>query len=382
MKQYNTMKHQICKNCVMDTTDPNIKFDENGVCERCNDFNTKILPNWDFGKNKQKDLEAIVSKIKKAGKGKKYDCLLGLSGGFDSSYLLHFAVKDLGLRPLVFHVDAGWNTPFAVDNIKKITTKLGIDLKIETMNWDEMREMQLAFFKAGVPHLDTPQDLAFVSVLDNYAKKHNIKYVLNGGNISTEVIVNPSSWSYWGTDNIHNQDIIKKFCSISIKDFPFTNIFRRKILMPYIYGVKVVKLLNYTPYIKNEIEALLVEEYDYVPYGQKHFEDILTKFLEGYWLPERFGYDVRLPQLSSLVLTKQLTREQAVEILTKKPLTDQEAKALFAQVAQMLHISEEELQTYFTMPLKTYRDYKHRDRLYAIGATAMRWLGLDKLIRK
>ena len=260
--------------------------------------------------------------------------------------------------------------------------KLGVELKIEKLNWNEVRDMQLAFFKSGVPHLDTPQDHAFVAVLDNYAKKYNIRYVLNGGNISTEVIVNPNSWGYWGTDIIQINDILKKYATIPMETYPFTSIFRRKVLMPYIYGVKVLKLLNYIPYIKKDAEALLIKEYGYVPYGQKHFEDILTKFLEGYWLPKRFGYDVRKPQFSSLILTGQMTRQEAIEKLKNPPLTEEEGVLLFKQVADILEISEKELQSYFDIPLKTYKDYKNQDYLFDLGSKILYLMKLDKLIRK
>ena len=374
--------YQICNNCVMDTSDPNIKFDEKGVCKRCNDFYNHILPMWNKGEGKQNELNTLVNKIKKAGKGKQYDCILGISGGFDSSYMLHFAVKELGLRPFVFHVDAGWNIPFAEENIKKMVAKLGVEFKAEVINWEQVRDFQLAFFKSGVPHLDIPQDIAFISVLDKYATKHNIKYILNGGNISTEVIVNPNAWGYWGTDMRHIKDIIKRFGNVDMKNYPFTNIIRRKIIMPYIKGVKVVKLLNYVPYIKKDAEKVLIDEYGYVPYEQKHFEDTLTKFLEGYWLPKRFGYDVRRPQLSSLILTGQMTRNEAIEKLKNPPISEDEAADLFEQVAKKLEISTEELQNYFTMPLKSYKDYKNQQSLFAIGAKIMYWLKLDKLIRK
>lgn len=374
--------YQICANCVMDTSDPNIKFDEKGVCERCNQYYTQILPIWNKGENKTKELNAIVEKIKKSGRGKPFDCLLGMSGGFDSSYMLHFAIRELGLRPLVFHVDAGWNTPFAEENISKMVRKLGVKLHIEKINWEEERDFQLAYFKSGVPHLDIPQDLAFVSVLDNYAKKNGIKYILNGGNISTEVIVNPQSWGYWGTDMKHNRDIIRRFGTVSMKTYPFTNIFKRKVVMPYIHGVRVVKLLNYIPYIKKDAEKLLQEEYDWTPYPQKHFESYMTKFIEGYWLPERFGYDVRRPQFSSLILTGQMTREEALKRLENKPIPEEEAEELFGRIASMLEISTNELKSYLDMPLKTYRDYKHQDYLFDLGARIMYWIKLDKLIRK
>lgn len=366
----------------MDSSDPNIKFDEKGFCDRCNQYYNEILPTWNYGLKKEAELNKIVEQIKNNGKGKEYDCLLGMSGGFDSSYMLHFAIKELGLRPLVFHVDAGWNTPFAENNIAKMVEKLGVDLMIEKINWDEERDFQLAFFKSGVPHLDIPQDLAFVAVLDNYAKKHKIKYILNGGNISTEVIVNPQSWAYWGTDMKHNRDIINRFGSVPMKTYPFTNVFKRKVIMPYIHGVKVVKLLNYIPYIKKDAEKLLQDEYGWTPYPQKHFESYMTKFIEGYWLPERFGYDVRRPQLSSLILTGQMTREEALKRLESKPISEEESKELFEKIATMLEISTDELKSYMEIPLKTYKDYKHQDYLFNFGSKIMYKLKLDKLIRK
>jgi hypothetical protein len=230
--------------------------------------------------------------------------------------------------------------------------------------------------------LDTPQDNAFVAVLDKYAKKYGIKYVLNGGNISTEVIVNPNSWSYWGTDIVHNKDIAKRFGTIPLHTYPFTSVLRRKLLMPYIHGIKVVKLLNYVPYIKKDAEAVLKHEYDYQSYQQKHFEDILTKFLEGYWLPKRFGYDVRRPQYSSLILTGQMTRSEAVAALKEAPLNSEDEKQLFAEVAELLKIKLSELQTYFDLPKKTYKDYKNNAWVFSIGAKAMYYLKLDKLLRK
>lgn len=373
---------QICTNCVMDTTDPSITFNEKGVCMRCEQYYNDILPSWNKGENQEAELQKLVSEIKKAGEGKQYDSLLGLSGGFDSSYMLHFAIKELGLRPLVFHVDAGWNTPFSEENIRKLVDKLGVDLKVEKINWEEERDFQLAFFKSGVAHLDIPQDLAFVAVLDKYAKKHNLKYILNGGNISTEVIVNPQSWAYWGTDMKHNRDIIDKFGTVPMKTYPFTNVLQRKIVMPYIHGIKVVKPLNYTPYIKKDAEALLKREYGWEPYPQKHFESYMTKFIEGYWLPKRFGYDVRKPQFSSLILTEQMTRDEALQRLKHDPIPEDEAKELFSRIAKMLEISEEELTKYFEMPLKTYKDYKHQDYLFDLGSKIMFKLKLDKLIRK
>ena len=373
--------YRICTNCVMDTTDPSIVFDEKGICDKCNRFYNDILPKWNFGRGKEKELYKIVQEIKKQGKGKQYDCILGLSGGSDSSYMLHIAVKELGLRPLVIHIDSGWDAPFVQQNISNLTSKLGVDLIIEKLDIEELRIFQLAMFKSGVPHLDIPQDMAFVSLIDKYAIEKKIKYILNGGNISTEVVANPSSWGYWGTDMIHIKDILKKFGSGKLKSYPFTNIFKRKIVVPYIKKIKTVKLLNYIEYIKKDAEVLLEKEYGWRPYPQKHFESILTKFIEGYWLPERFGYDHRKAQYSSLILTRQMTREEAIEKLRNKPLSDSEIAELISIVASKLKITIDELMEYFHMPLKTYKDYKNMKVIFDFGARVLYKLGVYRLVR-
>ena len=377
-------QYQVCNHCVMDTSDENIVFDENGVCERCNEYERFILPKWNYGKGHEDELAQLVAEIKKSGEGKPYDCIIGLSGGFDSTYLLHVAVKELGLRPFVYHVDAGWDLPLAVENIHKMCDKLGIELHVETMDWEEMRQMQIAFFRSGLPCLDVPQDCAFISMVDKFAKEIGVKYILNGGNTSTEVVVNPKSWNGTGgsaSDGRFVKDVLKHHCDIKIKHYQFTNVLKRKFWMPYVQGVKMVKILDYLPYIKKDAEALLVKEYGYIPYGQKHFEDLMTKFLEGYWLPTRFGFDIRRAQLSSLVLTKQLTREEALKILSQPPLTEEESKELFTAVAKKLEISEEELRKYHDMPLTT-RKYKNNNWLYKIGEKFMLTIGKDQLIRK
>jgi N-acetyl sugar amidotransferase len=366
----------------MDTTDPLIEFDENGICMRCKQFYNDILPMWNYGRGKEDELNELMKMVKEDGKHKEYDCLLGLSGGLDSSFMLHLAVTKLGLKPLVFHVDGGWDAEFAKENIDKMIKKLGVKLHIEKINWAEMREFQLAMFKSGVPHLDIPQDHAFVAVLDEYASKYKIKYILNGENISTEVISNPRSWSYWGTDIWQIKDILKRYAKIRFDTYPFTNIFKRKVVMPYIKGVRVLKILNYIPYFQKEAEDILIKEYNWQPYPQKHFESIFTKFLEGYWLPERFGYDVRKQQYSSLILTGQMRREEALERLKKKPLAENEAEELFEYVAKKLEISVEELEEYFKMPKKTYKDYRNIKKFIDFGAKIMYLLKLDKRIRR
>lgn len=375
---------KICNSCVMDTSDKTLTFDENGVCPRCNEYNKRILKWWNHGFGHEEELNKILNEVKKSGKGKKYDCILGLSGGLDSSYLLHLAVAKWGLRPFVFHVDAGWNLPVAETNIRKICNKLNVALHTEKVDFEEMRQMQIAFFKTGHAGLDAPQDHAFIAQVDKFSEKLGVKYILNGYNICTEIIANPASW-YEGAgptaDKTYIKDVMKKHGGFKTKNYVYTTGFKHKFWLPYVKGVKTLQLLNYIPFTKKEMVDTLVNEYGYEPYKQKHFEDLLTKFLEGWWLPTRFGYDIRKAQLSSLVVTGQMNREEALEILKTPPLSEEESKELFSQVAEKLKISEEELMSYYNLP-KKYLKYRNNEWAFKIGIKLYTILGLDKRIRQ
>ena len=331
---------------------------------------------------RSQELQKIIDKIKKEGKGKEFDCIMGMSGGADSSYLLHVAVKKYGLRPLVFHVDGGWNSELAVNNINVMIDKLGLDLYTEVINWEEMKDFQLAYFKAGLPNLDVPQDHAFVATLYNFADKHGIKYILNGGNISTECVRNPLDWLYYGTDMLQINDIRKKFSTNPMKTYPFSNVLRHKIYLRYIKGVQVVKPLNYFPYIKEEAMRLLSEEYGWKPYPQKHFESRFTKFYEGYWLPKRFGFDTRKVQYSSLILTGQMSRDEALAKLNQPAINKEDAKNDFEYIATKLGITIDELQGYMDMPLKSHNDYKNIQSMFNFGAKVMKALGMERSIKR
>ncbi len=374
----------LCSNCVMDTSDTNLTFDEKGVCPRCNDYANRIVKWWNYGNGHEAELNALISAIKCSGAGKPYDCILGLSGGLDSSYMLHLAVTRWGLRPFVFHVDAGWNLPVAEQNIRKLCQKLGVHLHVETLDFEEMRQMQLAFFRTGHAGLDAPQDHAFIAQVDKFSEKLGVKYILNGYNIATEVVSNPGSW-YEGAgptaDKTYIKDVLKQHGGFKTKKYTYTTGFRHKFWLPYVKGVKTVHLLNYIPITRQEMMDTLTREYGYEPYRQKHFEDQLTKFLEGWWLPTRFGYDIRKAQLSSLVITGQMTRDEALEILKNPPLTDEEARELFTQVAQKLGITEEELWQLHRLP-KTYRKYKNNSWAFTLGIKLYTALGLDRRIRQ
>ena len=376
--------YQVCTCCVMDTSDEDITFDENGVCMRCKEYQERILPEWNYGKGHEAELHTLLDAIKKSGEGKPYDCILGLSGGLDSSYMLHLAVTEWGLRPFVFHIDCGWNLPVAEENIKRLTDKLGVELHVEKMDWNELREMQLAWFRTGLESLDAPQDHAFIALIDRFSRELGVKYILNGYNIATEIIADPASWNKGAGptgDSTYMKDVIRKHCSIPIRHYTFTNGFKHKLYLPYVLGVKTVKPLNLVPFTRAEMIVTLSREYGYEPYGQKHFEDLITKFLEGWWSPTRFGHDIRRAQLSSLVVTGQMTRDEALKILEQPPLTEEESHELFVEVARRLEISEDELMAFHDMPECT-EHFKSQEFVYNLGIRLYELMGLEKRIRR
>ena len=374
--------YQICTNCVMDTSDPRITFDDRGVCDHCQGFYKDVLPNWHPNEKGREIFRLQVEKVKAGAKGKPFDSIMGLSGGLDSSYLLHLAVTEFGLRPLVFHVDGGWNTDIAVNNIQMLVEKLGLELFTEVIDWPEMQDFQLAFFKSGTPHLDIPQDHAFFGTMFHFARKYKIKYILNGGNFSTECIRNPKDWIYYGTDMPMINDIRRRFGTRKMEKYPFSGILYHKLYLRYFWGITVLRPLNYLPYTKAIAIKTLSEMYGWKSYPQKHFESRFTKFYEGYWMPTRFGYDTRRVQFSSLIVTKQMTREKALQELQKPPYDPATIDEEFEYIATKLGITVEELRSYHKMPLKWFRDYRNQEWLFDLGARVMKLIGLERAIKR
>jgi len=361
----------------MDTTDEKIVFDAAGVCDHCRTFRTRILQNWRTDASGRAELDRQVAQIKTAGAGRDFDCIIGMSGGIDSSYLTYLAKEELGLRPLVFHVDAGWNSQEAVNNIERMVDGLGLDLFTEVIDWEEMKDLQLAFIKAGVPHIDTPQDHAFFATMYKFAEENSVRYILTGANLSTECIRNPIEWMYYQSDAIQLRDIHRRFGTRPLEKFPVTSILRHKVILPYLKGIRVLRPLNFLPYTKADAIDLLVSKFGWQPYPQKHFESRFTRFYEGFWLPRKFGYDTRRVQFSSLILTGQMTREEALAQLSRPALDDETAAHEFEYVATKLGITVAELRGYFEGPNHTYRDYRSQQSIYAVGARIMKMLGLE-----
>lgn len=371
--------YQICTKTIMDTSDPKIIFDENGISDYYHNFHNVMLPNWHTGERGMKELMAVSEKIKKEGVGKDFDCIIGVSGGLDSSYGVYVAKEIMGLRPLIFHVDAGWNTQQAVGNIEKLVDGLGLDLYTEVINWEEMKDLQVSFLKSQISDQDLPQDYAFFSGLYKFARKNKIRYVLTGSNMSTECCREPEEWGgYAGIDTTLLNDIHNKFGKKTLKTFPLVDILSYKIYYRYVLGMQVFKPLDMLPYIKEDAEKLLEEKFGWQKFQHKHHESRFTRFYEDYWLPRKFGYEKRRAHFSSLILTGQMTREEALERIAKPEMDEQFLRQEFEYVANKLDLTVDELQKIFEGENKTYRNYKNKKFIIELGTKVMRLLGLEK----
>lgn len=364
----------------MDTTDPSIVFDDHGSCQYCSNFKATIRPNWNTETKGQAQLSQMADAIKTIGKGKDFDCIIGLSGGLDSSYAAYVAKEKMGLRPLLFHVDAGWNTDQAVGNIEKLVDGLGLELYTDVVNWEAVKRMQVAFLRSGIPDQDLVQDAAFFTGLYRFARKYEIRHIITGSNFSTECCREPEEWGgYLGIDKTLFGDIWKK-CGDGkpIDDFPLVDILVYKILYQKVLGMKVHHPLNLVPYVKRDAEDELERRFGWQRFRHKHHESRFTRFYEDYWLPRRFGYEKRRAHFSSLIMTEQMTREQALERISRPEMDEHFLRQEFEYVAHKLSLTVDELQQLFDMPKKTYRDYKNKRDLIGFGANILRKMGLEK----
>ena len=360
----------------MDTTDSKIEFDENGVCDHCRNFDKNIKPYWNPKENKIEELLAIAEEIRNAGKGRDYDCILGLSGGADSSYLAYVAKEIMHLRPLVFVVDTGWNLNVAVENIEKIVKGLDLDMYTEVVNWKEMADLQLAMFKSQISSQDLPQDHAIFAGLYNYATKHHIKYVLTGSNSATEFIRPPVEWLYMN-DLRMLRDIHRKFGRISLKTYPQCGMFKYRILYRYVYGMKRVYPLDYVVYNKAEAEFMLHEKFGWTKYENKHYENVFTRFFEGYYLPHKFGYDTRKNVYSNQILAGTMTREEAIRLL-EQPAYDEEMMEQDKEyIAKKLGISAQEFDSIIEGENRAPQDYKNIYGLIKLAVKISKCLGVE-----
>jgi len=354
--------YQICTKTVMDTVgDPDITFDENGVCNYYYEFTSKLKIRVPLAEEAPKQLEAIVEKIKQSGKGKQYDCIIGVSGGVDSTYTA-WLVKQLGLCPLAVHLDNGWNSELAVKNIERILDKLDIDLYTEVLDWEMFKDLQLSFLKASTPDGEIPTDHAILAVLYRIAARYGIKYIVSGMNFRNEGML-PPSWARGYLDWKYIKGVQKKFGKQSLKKFPHLPI-HEFLYHNLVRGIRSVSFINYIDFNKDEAMKLIQDELGWVYYGGKHYESIYTRFYQAYILPNKFKIDKRKAHLSCLVMsTGEVTRQEALEAL-KKPTADPKMIAEDREyVIKKLDLTEDEFEEIMTRAPKTILDYPNNHSL-------------------
>ena len=359
-----------CKRCIMDNVnDPDLQLDENGICNHCHNYDEAIkrLP------KKEKAAEHFkqtIAAIKADGVNKKYDCIIGVSGGVDSTYLAYLA-KQNGLRPLLMHCDNGWDSELSVKNINNICDKTGFDLQTYVLDWEEFRDIQLAFFKAGVVDIELPYDYALIITTYKEALKNNIKYVLTGHNVVTEGTLLPQSWRQEKTDIVNIKAIHKQFGNLPTKTFPYFSFARQYMVNR---KLKFISLLNYTDYNKTEVKKTIIEKLGWRDYGGKHYESIFTRFYQGYILKEKFHIDKRQFHLSVLVQSGQMTREEALYEYSLPAYNADQLVEDKAYVMKKLGFTEETFDAYLKAPIKSHEEYPTIQKYWDIYFKAIKVL--------
>lgn len=358
----NQRAYQICTRCVMDTTDPDITFNEKGECNHCTDFISTRSKYQYQGQSSDEALKAQIEQIKKDGKGKEYDCVLGLSGGIDSSYAAYIA-KDLGLRVLAVHMDNGWNSEEAVQNIKNIARKLDIDYESYVLDWTEFKDLQLSFLKASVPEAETPTDIAIPASWHIVAAKYGVKHIISGGNFATEGIL-PRLWHYNAKDTKYLKHIQKTFGTRKLKKFPLFG-FEKEMYYKLVKGIRITYLLNYVPYEKDQAMEFLKEKLEWKYYGGKHYESKYTGFIQSYYLYSKFGIDYRRATFAAQICNGIISRDEAMKELEKPSFDPEKVKVEKEYIAKKLGVSMQELDEIIARPAKYYRDYPNDEKRLA-----------------
>ena len=355
-KNYSNNKLITCKRCVMDSSVNDIFFDSNGFCNYCHELIDLINQKKILGHNEYSLLPNKIREIKNASLGKKYDCIIGVSGGVDSSYVLVKAI-EFGLKPLAVHMDNGWNSELAQNNISNLVQKLGVDLYTHVIDWEEYRSMMQAFFDAGVIDIELLYDNAMLAVNYSLARKYKVKFILGGTNTSTEGMRIPPEWNWFKYDKKNIKSIVKRFSKVKIKTFPLIGL-TDYFVNEFILKINWISILDLMEYKKDEALNILVKNYDYKPYPYKHYESIFTRFYQGYLLHKKFGVDKRRNHLSTLIVNNQLAREAAINDLNNIPYPSSDAlnedKEYFLK---KMNWSEKDLLSYINCPRKEHDEY-------------------------
>lgn len=346
--------YKVCNRCIMDTSDPGIFFDELGICNHCNRYDREVNRRIFKGDIAKKELLKLVDEIKKAGRNKEYDCLVGVSGGVDSTYVAYLC-KLHGLRPLAVHFDNGWNSELAVSNIEKTLDKLGIDLYTNVIDWEEFSDLQLAFLKASTPDGEIPTDHAIDSFLFKEAERRNIKYIISGMNFASESVSVPS-WAYGHSDWKYISSIHKKFGKIKLINYPHYTLFDL-FKWFFLKRIKLVSILNYIDYNKEEAKIIMQRDLSWVDYGGKHYESVYTRFFQGYILPKKFNIDKRRCHLSDLINSKQITKEEALIEIEKDGYDVKLFNQDYDFVLKKFELTKDEFGEIMSLPVLSFKNY-------------------------
>jgi N-acetyl sugar amidotransferase len=358
----------------MDDSNPGIEFDSLGQCNCCRNALANQDHEWWPGQAGKVRMDAMVRQLKEAGRGKPYDAMIGLSGGIDSAYLAHVAVSELGLRVLAVHVDAGWNSEPAVRNIESIVRKLDIDLHTHVVEWQEMRDVQLAFLKASVFNQDIPQDHAFFATLYRTARRFGLNHFLSGVNFSSENIIPPSQGSPTAIDGAHVRGVHRQFGSVDLHSYPVMGLAEYFFKTRVSGALSISKPLNFMAYDKNAAKEELSRVYGWRDYGGKHHESRFTKFYEQIYLPRKFGFDKRRQHLSSLIVSGQMTRAQALSELSQPSTTPQQERRDIRFVSKKLGLNEQQTDELLHNPIVNHREYPNSMRIMSMLTTTRRVL--------
>jgi len=336
--------------------DPSIAFDADGLCSHCLRYDSLVATRVLTGEAGRRALDELVDRIKASGRGREYDCIVGVSGGVDSTYVAYL-VKQRGLRPLAVHFDNGWNSELAVMNIERVLRKLDIDLYTYVVDWNEFKDLQIAFLRASTPDGEIPTDHAINALLWREAARRGVRYIISGMNFATESI-NVHDWSYGHSDWRYIKDVHRRFGSVKLKTYPhFTPAYL--LYVSLIRGVRNVSILNYVDYRKEEVMALLQDELGWVYYGGKHHESIYTRFFQGYILPRKFGIDKRYGHLSDLINAGQLTRDQALSEIQSPTYAQELQRQDLSYVCKKFGLSEFQFEQIMNETPKSFRDYRN-----------------------
>ncbi len=366
-----TQSYRVCTQCIMDITVPDIQFDDEGVCNYCKQYEERIRSELHYDKAGQERLQSLIAESKRKGAHRDYDCLIGVSGGVDSTYVAYLVKERFGLRPLAVHLDNGWDAELAVNNVEQVLKRLDIDLYTYVLDWEEFKDLQVSFLKASIANAEIPTDHAIIAILFRTAAERNIPYIITGANIVTEAIM-PDCWMYDNRDLRLIKAVHRKFGRVKLQAYPQISLLRFAYYI-FVKGIKYFPILNYVPYVKEDAKQMLSDELGWRDYGGKHYESIYTRFFQSYLLPRKFNIDKRRAHLSNLILSGQMTRDEALAEMEEPPCPSDQLEEDGEYVMKKLGLSYDEFLRIMAAPVQSVSDYPNNAHLWRRFASVVRF---------